>query len=189
MDKFSESERRAVLKFVRGVLEAYISCKEEPAEPDIARLREKQGCFVSIFEGGSLRGCIGSLAGVEPLGRSMARNVVNAACADPSIPPPSVDELPDIAIELSFPGECRRINSADDILNGIDGVVLKHGGRQVLFLPQVISRYNWDNCEILHKLSEKAQLPAGCLSNEEVEILVFRITECFGEEQKELIDF
>ena len=187
--KFSESERKAILKFVRGVLEAYTVCGSEPAEPDIARLREKGGCFVSLFDGDTLRGCIGSLAGVEPLGRSLARNVVNAAFADPHIPPPVVEELPDISIELSFPGEEKRINSPDEILNGIDGVVLKYGSRKVLFLPQVIAECNWDNRETLQKLSEKAGLSADFWQSEDVEISTFRIIECFGEERRSLPDF
>ncbi len=126
-------------------------------------LRESRASFVTLREGGSLRGCMGSLEARMPLVEEVARNAHNAAFKDPRFSPVSSGEIPRLKLKLSvltvpepFP-----VESEEDLLNriqpGIDGLVLKDGGRRATFLPAV-----WEALpsprEFIRQLKRKAGL-------------------------------
>jgi AMMECR1 domain-containing protein len=54
-----------------------------------------------------------------------------------------------------------RINNADEIVLGRDGVIVKKGGKQAVFLPQVATETGWSKEEFLDQLCYKAGLTAG----------------------------
>lgn len=121
-------------------------------------------CFVTLTEDGQLRGCIGSLQANRPLSRDLIDNAVAAAISDPRFPPLTPEELPQVTIEVSVLTTPQQIvaSSEDEILAalrpGVDGVILRSGGRQATFLPQV-----WEQLpeprQFLTRLKRKAGLP------------------------------
>jgi AmmeMemoRadiSam system protein A len=103
----------------------------------------RRGTFVTLKIKDSLRGCIGSLTEMEFLPKSIERNAISAAFRDPRFPPLQPEEFDDIKIEVSVLTEpCPlHYNNASDLIAklrvGIDGVIIKKGGHNATFLPQV----------------------------------------------------
>ncbi|MBH0363059.1 AmmeMemoRadiSam system protein B [Bifidobacterium longum] len=78
-------------------------------------LNESGACFVTLTEGGRLRGCIGSLAAHRSLGKDIAAHAVDAATHDPRFNPVTAAEYPLLNVEISVLGEPEPItvNSCD----------------------------------------------------------------------------
>lgn len=78
-------------------------------------LNESGACFVTLTEGGRLRGCIGSLAAHRSLGKDIAAHAVDAATRDPRFNPVTAAEYPLLNVEISVLGELEPItvNSCD----------------------------------------------------------------------------
>jgi AmmeMemoRadiSam system protein A len=114
--------------------------------------------------------------------KSVISNAVNAAVNDPRFNPVSKDELKDITIEISALTPPKPIDSYKDIRIGTDGVVLKKGDYQAVFLPQVAPEQNWTRDEMLENLSLKAGLPADGWKTD-ASFLTFQ-AEVFGETEK-----
>ena len=71
--------------------------------------------FVTLTEGGRLRGCIGSLVAHRSLGKDVAEHAVDAATRDPRFTPVTAAEYPLLNVEVSVLGEPEPItvNSCD----------------------------------------------------------------------------
>ena len=78
-------------------------------------LNESGACFVTLTEGGRLRGCIGSLAAHRSLGKDIAAHAVDAATRDPRFNPVTAAEYPLLNVEISVLGapEPITVNSCD----------------------------------------------------------------------------
>lgn len=68
-------------------------------------LDESGASFVTLTEGGRLRGCIGSLVAYRPLGKDVAAHAVDAAVRDPRFNPVTAAEYPLLDVEVSVLGE------------------------------------------------------------------------------------
>ncbi|MCX7018607.1 MAG: AmmeMemoRadiSam system protein B [bacterium] len=126
-----------------------------------AKFRELKGCFVTLTEGGELRGCIGHIFPKEPLWHAVLDNARSAALEDPRFPPVRAAELNKIEIEVSVLTAPRPLefSSPDDLLNKLqphkDGVVMQIGYRTSTFLPQVWEQLP-DKTEFLNHLAQKS---------------------------------
>mgnify|MGYP000069654970 CR=1 FL=1 len=78
-------------------------------------LNEPGACFVTLTEGGRLRGCIGSLVAHRSLGKDVAEHAVDATTRDPRFTPVTAAEYPLLNVEVSVLGEPEPItvNSCD----------------------------------------------------------------------------
>ncbi len=137
------------------------------AEPDAAGapwLRAPGASFVTLHEGGLLRGCIGSLRAHRPLIEDVRENAVAAAFHDPRFPPLAANEFDRIAIEVSVlsPPEPLAADSEAALLAqlepGQDGLILHYGAHQATFLPQVWEQLP-DPARFVAQLKQKAGLP------------------------------
>lgn len=122
-------------------------------------LRKDAGAFVTLDKRGDLRGCIGSIVGVEPLYRSVASNALNAAFRDPRFHPLSEDELAEVSIEISVMSPIVPVTHIDEIVVGRDGLILRMGMNSGLLLPQVATEHGWDRETFLSHTALKAGLP------------------------------
>jgi AmmeMemoRadiSam system protein A len=123
--------------------------------------------FVTLRQSGRLRGCVGSLRAIRPLGVDVRENAIAAAFRDPRFAPLAVAEFEATSVEVSLLSEGERIESAreEDLVAclrpGVDGLILEYDGRRATFLPQV-----WevlaDPREFVAALKLKAGLPEGC---------------------------
>ena len=157
-----------LLRLARHTLEAEFGRRKRTAAPEIPNdpiFQEHRGVFISLIKRDQLRGCIGSLLGIEPLADAVRRHTVNAAFSDRRFPMLSADELPDVRIEISVltaPHQLAYTDGEDLVCKlrpRVDGVIIKMPqGMGATFLPQVW--HELPDPEIfLEQLCRKAGLP------------------------------
>ena len=122
------------------------------------KLKADTATFVTLKIGGRLRGCIGSLAPIAPLYRSVHDNAIQAALHDPRFPPATPSELNRMEVDVSILSPMRDIPSWRDFKIGPHGIILAKGGRRAVYLPEVAVEQGWTVEETLSSLSEKAGL-------------------------------
>lgn len=126
--------------------------------------------FITLKKDGHLRGCIGSLVAHRELFDDLVTNAKKAAFEDPRFRPVTIDELPNISLEVSLltPPTLVPYENIDDlkskIIVGVDGIILRQGNNQATFLPQV-----WEDIKdfdtFFTHLCQKARLDGNCLAN------------------------
>jgi len=161
------AERRYLAILARHAVAAAVAGDPPPDPDDLAaelgippsaRLSEHRGAFVTLTNGGSLRGCIGFIEGVEPLVQAVLANAVSAALDDPRFPPVESAELGQLDVEVSALTPLRAIVGPEQIELGRHGIVLSKAGRRAVFLPQVAPEQGWDLPTTLTQLALKAGL-------------------------------
>jgi AmmeMemoRadiSam system protein B/AmmeMemoRadiSam system protein A len=110
------------------------------------------GAFVSIYNGGKLRGCIGRFENCGSLSETVGE-VAASAAADRRFTPVTKDELDDLSIEISVLSPLKRISSSREIVLGKHGIYIKKGWSSGTFLPQVAGKYEWTADEFLGRCS------------------------------------
>lgn len=180
---FTPSQGRQLIRLARETLLSHFGLGPVTILEEInkdAAFKRRQGTFVTLEIDGNLRGCIGSLRGTDAISEGIQRNALNAALNDFRFVQVSAEELPHITIEVSILTEpvALSFKSPQDLLNklrpGIDGVVLKKGGAQATFLPQV-----WDQLpnpeDFLSHLCRKAGLSANAWREQKAEISTYQV--------------
>ncbi len=124
---------------------------------------EKLGVFTTLhtYPEKELRGCIGFTEPIMPLSQAISDSAVSAA-RDPRLPPLGEEELERIVIEVSVltKPEIIAVQSPEEYVKKIskkDGLIIKRGVFQGLFLPQVWEQIP-DKIKFLEHLSQKAGL-------------------------------
>lgn len=182
-DHLSDQEKRYLLGLAREALTLGVRGDKLP-DLDLRSVAPKLGqpgaTFVTLTRNKELRGCIGSLEATRPLAEDVRVHTVAAALEDYRFPPVEVNEVPMISIEISrlttptkidfnHPDEAKSI-----IRPGIDGVVIRKGGRRATFLPQV-----WDKVPeidiFLGMLCRKMGAALDCWQEEGVEIYTYQV--------------
>jgi AmmeMemoRadiSam system protein A len=136
-------------------------------------LKEPRGAFVTLHLHGSLRGCIGLIEAIKPLGETIQEMAYAAAFGDPRFPPLTVREFPDIALEISVLSPLQQTKSIDEIQVGVHGLYIRKGSYRGLLLPQVATEYKWDRETFLQQTCHKAGLPAMAWKDPQTEIFLF----------------
>ncbi len=181
----SEAERHQLLTLARQSLRFYLRERRLPDLADLAAtnlsatLRLPRGTFVTLKEGGLLRGCIGEIFPRQPLVHSVIANAINAGVNDPRFTPVTEAECEKLVFEISALTPPSPVASPEAIRIGTDGVVLSRNGQSAVFLPQVATEQGWDRERMLTELSRKARLPPDAW-REGAAFLVFQ-AEVFGE--------
>jgi AmmeMemoRadiSam system protein B/AmmeMemoRadiSam system protein A len=175
------AQREQLLECAHATLRR-ITKRSQPADvelPSVALpLRAMRNTFVSLEFEGKLRGCIGSLAPVNPLIRDVVENTHKAATADPRMPPLSAEERERVTVTISVLSHMRPapFASEGELLAGlrheVDGLAIRDGERRALFLPKVWEAHPKPE-DFLAGLKRKAGLPEGPLSPE---VQAFRFT-------------
>lgn len=121
--------------------------------------------FVTLKQGGRLRGCIGSLAAHRPLVVDVAENAFAAGFRDPRFSPlndQDIERLTTIDVSVLSEPVPLRVRTQDQLLEslrpGIDGLILREGDHRATFLPQVWEQLP-DRLTFLQHLRHKAGLP------------------------------
>ena len=160
---FSAGEKHALLQLAREAMrQAVVERVEDPAvdaQRLAPKLMEAGAAFVTLTEGGQLRGCIGSIEAHEPLALNVAHNAVSAATGDPRFLPVGPEELQRIEIEINVLKPPFPISGIGEFVHGKHGLILEKNGRRALFLPEVMVEQGWTPEETLAHLCLKAGLP------------------------------
>jgi hypothetical protein len=148
-------------------------------------LTAQRATFVTLNIDGRLRGCRGSIVPHRSLLLDVADNAFKSGFGDPRFPPITAAELDQLTFHVSILSTPRRIAAASEAqllaaLNpDVDGLIIREGQHQALFLPSVWSQLP-DPAQFLAHLRAKAGLPQGHWSDS---FHAFRFTtESFGEE-------
>lgn len=172
-------EGRRAVALAREALTAYLDRKERIKPKDLPpSFGEKAGVFVTLHEGGELRGCIGYPEPMMELGRAIVDSAVNAGVNDPRFPRVRPEELSRIVIEVTVltppkPYDARNRDLPAVVKIGKHGLIVKRGMWSGLLLPQVATEWGFDPTDFLCQTCLKAGLPPDSWIDEETEVLHF----------------
>jgi AmmeMemoRadiSam system protein B/AmmeMemoRadiSam system protein A len=143
-------------------------------------LKEKKGCFVTLYLNNKLRGCIGYIMPQKSLYQAVVDNAYNAAYKDPRFVPVKKDEIKNLKIEISVLTIPEKINyySKDQLIEKltpkIDGVIINKDNRSATYLPQV-----WDKIPekeiFLESLCLKAGIDPDTWDYDKPDIFIYKV--------------
>ena len=161
-------QRRTLLDVARRSIEhglRHFRALPVTADEHAEALRRRAASFVTLELCGRLRGCVGALEPRHPLVVDVAESAFGAAFRDPRFEPLAPPDLPDLEISISVLSPLERlvVPSEDALVEilrpGVDGLLLREGGRQGTFLPVV-----WTDLEdprrFVREVKHKAGLPS-----------------------------
>ncbi len=115
-----------------------VTIAEYPA--DISR---QGACFVTLKQGGKLRGCIGSTEPHRPLVLDVAENAFSSAFKDTRFKPLTEQERQGLTLSISVLSDSHPMTFTDEadllaqLCPGVDGLIIEDQGQRALFLPSV----------------------------------------------------
>jgi hypothetical protein len=171
----TSEEKSELLALARNAVEHAVRNNDPytPAPSASETLNREYGAFVTLTEGGALRGCIGYTSPVKPLYMTVRDTATLAATRDPRFSRVTADELPRLDYEISVLSPLRRVTDVHRIQVGRDGLLMKNGDREGLLLPQVPTEQNWDRQTFLEQTCRKAGLDSNCWQDEDTDIFSF----------------
>jgi AmmeMemoRadiSam system protein A len=156
----SAEEKKALLALAREAVTRFVSAREVAVPPsDRASFLVPRAAFVTLRKRGELRGCIGYIEPVLPLGRTVVEVAILAATQDARFPAVTAAELPGLEFEVSVLTPVREIADPRAVEVGRHGLVITRGGQRGLLLPQVATENRWDRETFLAQGCLKAGLP------------------------------
>ncbi len=174
---------KKLVMLARKSVESFFS-KEEVKDTEF---NKKSGVFVSIHTvDGDLKGCIGYITPVKPLGQAVIEISKAAAFSDPRFKPLTKKELDEVIFEVSVltKPELIKVKDSKEYLSKIeinkDGLILECEGYEGILLPQVPKEYNWNVEQFLDALCNKAGLLEDTWKNKKCKIYKFQ-AEIFKE--------
>ena len=183
--EYGSEQRAAILALARqGVCQSVMT--GSVALPDVGQmapfLQPQRASFVTLESIGRLRGCIGSLEPVRPLGHDILHNACGAALHDYRFQVLEAAEPIRISVSILSPLQEMQFTSEEDLLcqlePGKDGVLLQSGRCRSTFLPVVWTSLSQPEV-FMKELKLKAGLPADYWS-ERVRVWRYR-SESFAE--------
>ena len=183
LTSFSAEYGPQLLTAARKSLEMAVNNKKyHPSRSEYDdHLFDRGAAFVTLTKHGELRGCIGSLYPRQAVVADVTANAYNAALHDERFSALTADELQDIQISVSLLTGYEKISYQDeqDLLSqlqpGIDGLVIRDGDRQGLFLPSVWKQIP-NRKDFLNNLKLKAGMSPSFWSND-INVYRFRTLE------------
>jgi AmmeMemoRadiSam system protein A len=152
-------QQRFLLSLARDAIRYHF---EKGIQPQVSveegALQKKHGAFVTLKRGEQLRGCIGYPLPHDPLYVTVMEAAIMAATHDHRFPSLTLEELPDVRIEISVLTLPRKIEDISEITLGKHGIIVTQGLNRGLLLPQVPVEWNWDRDTFLRHGCLKAGL-------------------------------
>ncbi|HER63183.1 MAG TPA: AmmeMemoRadiSam system protein A [Desulfobacteraceae bacterium] len=181
----TDEQGKILIRLARQVIEENLEL--EPTDPVSKQeltdpvFQEHKPLFVTLNKHGLLRGCIGCLVGTESIIEAIKRHAVNAAFFDQRFPPVTVDEVPELEINISLLTEPQPLeyrvgeDLEKKIRPGVDGVILRDPTMgAATFLPQV-----WEQLPtvplFLDHLCGKAGLPEDTWRKRHLQIQTYQV--------------
>jgi uncharacterized protein (TIGR00296 family) len=100
---------------------------------------------------------------------------------DPRFPAVTADELDQLDIHISLLTRPKKVRSYKDIRLGTDGIIVSHGWKKGVYLPEVATETGWGQRSFFESCAlDKAGLSLDDLARAEIETFQ---TEGFGEKE------
>ena len=183
-NQLSAQFRLKLLRVARQSLENFLENGNLIQFPtEIPELLEKRAVFVTLRnrDHGDLRGCLGQFKPRYPLIEAVAKTVISSAVDDTRFPSLTLDELPDLLIEINVLSPLAP-SKPEDVKIGKHGLMINKGSKGAIFLPEVAVSNGWDLHTFLDELCRKADLPEGSWQDREAKLYVFD-SEAWGENE------
>lgn len=172
-DPLSADDKKMLLNIARTTLDSYLKTGKRPVF-DISSpvLLDQGAAFVTLRKGPNkqLRGCIGHIIATMPLWECVREMAVAAATQDPRFPKVRHGELAEINIEISVLTPPVPVEDVSEIRVGVHGLIMSHGFRRGLLLPQVPVELAWDRDTFLDQTCVKAGMRPGCWRDDDTRI-------------------
>lgn len=174
--QLDDGAAHALLESARATLAHLSTTGERKAIPPPGghpMLTRRAMAFVSLHQGDELFGCVGSRTAHMPLAHAVPSLTLAAALDDPRFQHGAT--VPEgLAIEISVLTPMKRIRDWRAFQIGRHGVLLEHGVRSELLLPQV-ARHDLSTApRFLEALSRKAGLAPSAYRDPEARLSVFQ---------------
>jgi AmmeMemoRadiSam system protein A len=181
----TDEERKTLLTLARqSIVQA--ANHLPPLKLDLAdyspALQADGAAFVTLTEGGELRGCIGALEAYQPLVQDVVEHAAAAALEDYRFPPVKPAEVAKLHIEISRLTQPQPLEYAEpgDLIQhlrpNVDGVILRDGFRRATFLPQVWEQIP-DPVVFLSHLCEKMGAPGDIWRRKKLQVFTYQVEE------------
>jgi AmmeMemoRadiSam system protein A len=180
--QLDRTEKKTLLDLARRSVEAAV-CGRYAPEADTSppeRLLEPAAAFVTLREGGELRGCIGLLRFEVSLWDNVREAAAAAALDDPRFMPVREDELAVLDLEISVLDPPVPLHDPASFEPGRHGIVVERGLCRGLLLPQVAPEMGWGRIEMLEGVCHKAGLAPDAWRKAGTRLFVFE-SVCFDE--------
>jgi AmmeMemoRadiSam system protein B/AmmeMemoRadiSam system protein A len=183
-ENLTPKQKAALLALARQTVTDGVSgVRPEPRLSDDPTLNLPAAVFVTLTEGGILRGCIGTTEARTTMRDAAAAAAYSAAFEDPRFPPVARDELPRLSYEVSLLSSARLVPDANAIIPGRHGVIVSRDGRAGLFLPQVWEQIPGKEQFLSELCAQKAGLARDCWKDGATRLAVFTVS-AFSETAK-----
>ncbi len=152
-------QQRFLLRLAREAIRTHLeSGQPPPFSTAEGILQQQRGAFVTLKHHNQLRGCIGYTIPHDSLYMTIIDAAVMAATQDHRFSPLTLDELPDVHIEISVLTPPRKVADVSKITVGEHGIIITQGMSRGLLLPQVPIEWGWDRETFLRHSCLKAGL-------------------------------
>lgn len=171
----SPQEKEQLLEIAKKSVETAVKDGKlyECSAAGLDALMQDRGAFVTLKKNGQLRGCIGYVSAMKPLCHTVRDVAALAAVRDQRFPPVVAGELGQLEYEVSVLSPLRRVMDINQIRVGRDGLLIKNGDHEGLFLPQVAVEQRWDRITLLEQACRKAGIPQHAWNDEATDIFRF----------------
>ena len=175
--ELSPAMKTELLALARSSIGACLKTGKIPAQPLSPKpeFNQPAAIFVTLTEGGSLRGCIGSLEPRTSLVDMVPSFAKAAAFEDPRFERVSEAELKKLKIEISVLSPLELVKSADAVKVGVHGVYVKSGRRSGTYLPQVWEHFKKKEDFLSSLCLEKAGLSADAWKDKTTELYTYTV--------------
>lgn len=180
----NDQQKIKLLEIARKTIETYIrEGRKIEINVEDEELKVERGVFVTIHKNGRLKGCIGNIMPINKLYLAVQEMAIQSSTNDPRFTAVNEDELNNIEIEISVLTVPRKVENVEDIVMERDGVIVKNGFRQGVYLPQVATETGWSREEFLSSLCySKAGLSPDAWKDKSTQLFNFQ-AEVFSEKE------
>ena len=151
--------RQAVEKAAMYQPAPWLRLEREPAS-----LQAVRACFVTLYDGHRAHGFVGDWQPREALAAAVARHANRAATVDPRFRRPTREQAKALLVDIAVLQTVEPLVVADeaDLCRQLqpehDGLVLRHGDRQAVFLPAVWTSHNYTPTKFVTVLKQRIGL-------------------------------
>ena len=173
MSRLSSDDWLTLVEIARHAISCAVIEKRVLDFPSLSTaLSEPSGAFVTLYQRGNLRGCVGQVENPGPLADVVARSAINAALYDTRFAPVAAEEISNLEIEISVLSLPERI-LPEAIVAGRHGLMVMRGAAKGLLLPQVATERGWSGKRLLEETCVKAGLARDAWSDSATQIFGF----------------
>ncbi len=175
------ADQIGLLSAAHATLDRFLETgRRDPVPADSTpALSRPASAFVTVYQRGHLRGCIGRLHDEAPLRTVIPQLTLSAALDDPRFAPVHRGDT-SLTIEVSVLTPTKRIASPDAMIVNEHGGLIENGHHRGLLLPKVAGEHGMNREQFLAALAKKAGLPPDIYAKPDTLLRIFR-AQVFGD--------